>query len=51
MFKLVKALKVSIKLLFDYTCENPVEDIEKDDYIAEAREKYGIILELKKEMW
>jgi len=42
MFKLAKALKVSIKFLSNVTCENPVEDIEKDDYIAEAREQYGM---------
>ena len=41
MYKLAKALKVSIKFLSDDACENPVEDIEKDDYIAEAREQYG----------
>jgi len=41
MFKLAKALKVSIKFLSDDACENPVEDIAKDHYITEAREQYG----------
>ena len=41
MLKLAKALGVSVKFLSDDTCENPMEDIEKDGYIAEAREKYG----------
>lgn len=41
MIKLAKALKVSVKFLSDDECENPVEDIEKDGYIEEARERYG----------
>lgn len=41
MIKLAKALKVSVKFLSDDACENPVEDIEKDSYIEEARERYG----------
>ena len=41
MIKLAKALKVSVKFLSDDACENPVEDIEKDGYIEEARERYG----------
>lgn len=41
MIKLAKALKVSVKFLSDDACENPVEDIEKDGYIEEAREHYG----------
>ena len=41
MLKLAKALGVSVKFLSDDTCENPMEDIEKDGYIEEAREKYG----------
>ena len=41
MLNLAKALGVSVKFLSDDTCENPMEDIEKDGYIAEAREKYG----------
>lgn len=41
MLKLAKALKVSVKFLSDDNCENPVEDIEKDGYIEEARERYG----------
>ncbi len=41
MLKLAKALKVSVKFLSDDTCENPMEDIEKDSYIEEARSRYG----------
>lgn len=41
MLKLAKALKVSVRFLSEDACENPVEDIEKDGYIAEARELYG----------
>ena len=41
MLKLAKALKVSVKFLSDDDCDNPVEDIEKDGYIEEARERYG----------
>lgn len=41
MLKLAKALKVSVKFLSDDTCVNPMEDIEKDGYIEEARERYG----------
>ena len=41
MAKLAKALKVSIKFLSDDACEDPVADIEKDNYIEEARERYG----------
>ena len=41
MLKLAKALKVSVKFLSDDACEDPMEDIEKDGYIEEAREKDG----------
>lgn len=41
MLKLAKALKVSVQFLTDDSCMNPMEDIEKDGYIEEAREKYG----------
>lgn len=41
MLKLAKALKVSVKFLSNDSCENPMEDIEKDGYIEEARDKYG----------
>ena len=41
MLRLAKALKVSVKFLSDDNCKNPVEDIEKDGYIEEARERYG----------
>ena len=33
MAKLAKALQVSIKFLTDDECEDPVADIEKDNYI------------------
>lgn len=39
--KLAKALKVSVRFLTDEECENPLEDIEKDGYIAEAHKRYG----------
>ena len=42
MLKLAKALGVSVKFLSDDECENPMADIEKDDYISEARERYGV---------
>ena len=42
MLKLAKALGVSVKFLSDDECEDPMADIEKDDYIAEARERYGV---------
>ncbi|MBR3639789.1 MAG: helix-turn-helix transcriptional regulator [Clostridia bacterium] len=41
LLKLAKVLNVSVKFLTDDNCENPLEDIEKDGYIAEARERYG----------
>lgn len=41
LLKLAKALGVSSKFLIDDLCENPMEDIEKDSYIEDAREKYG----------
>lgn len=41
MLKLAKALNVSVKFLSDEDCLNPLEDIEKDGYIAEARQRYG----------
>ena len=39
--KLARVLNVSVKFLTDENCENPLEDIEKDGYIEEARERYG----------
>lgn len=42
LLKLAKVLKVSVKFLSDDNCENPVQDIERDGYIEEAREKYGL---------
>lgn len=41
ILKLAKVLGVSVKYLTDENCENPLEDIEKDGYIEEARERYG----------
>lgn len=41
MLKLAKALKVSVRFLTDDDCQNPIEDIEKDGYIEQARELYG----------
>ena len=41
LLKLAKALGVSSKFLIDDLCENPMEDIEKDSYIEDAREKCG----------
>ena len=39
--KLAHALKVSVRYLSDDDCTNPLEDIEKDEYIEQARELYG----------
>ena len=39
--KLAKALQVSVTFLSDDSCENPMQDIEKDDYIAVARAQFG----------
>lgn len=41
MFRLAKALKVSVKFLSDDDCKNPLEDIDKDGYIEEAWKNYG----------
>ena len=41
VLKLARVLNVSVKFLTDENCENPLEDIEKDGYIEEARERYG----------
>ena len=41
MLRLAKALGVSVKFLSDDACLDPAEDIEKDGYIEEARERYG----------
>lgn len=34
-------LNVSVKYLSDDDCTNPLEDIEKDEYIEQARALYG----------
>ena len=39
--KLARALKVSVKYLSDDDCIDPLEDIEKDEYIDQARALYG----------
>lgn len=39
--KLAQALKVSVKYLTDPDCVDPQEDIEKDGYIVEARNRFG----------
>ena len=39
--KLAKALKVSVTYLLDDACTDPLADIEKDDYVEEARQMYG----------
>lgn len=39
--KLAHALNVSVKYLSDDDCTNPLEDIEKDEYIEQARALYG----------
>jgi len=41
LLNLARVLNVSVKFLTDDNCENPLEDIEKDGYIEEARERYG----------
>ncbi|MGI6260405.1 MAG: helix-turn-helix domain-containing protein [Acutalibacteraceae bacterium] len=41
MAKLAKFLKVSVKYLTDEECEDPLAEIEKDNYIEEAHERYG----------
>lgn len=41
MVKLARALKVSVKYLSDDTCTDPLADIEKDEYVEQARELYG----------
>lgn len=39
--KLAPALGVSVKYLADDECVNPLEDIEKDEYVEYARQLYG----------
>lgn len=41
MLRLAKALGVSVKFLTCEQCEDPLEDIEKDGYIEQARVRYG----------
>ena len=41
LYQLAKALHVSIRYLKDATCDNPLEDIEKDPFITMAAEEYG----------
>ena len=39
--QLANALKVSVKYLSDENCTNPLDDIEKDPYVDQARALYG----------
>ena len=39
--KLARALKVSVRYLSDDECTDPLADIEKDDYVEEAGQRYG----------
>ena len=39
--KLARALKVSVRYLSDDASTDPLEDIEKDSYVEEARQLYG----------
>ena len=39
--KLAYALKVSVKYLTDEKCTDPLAEIEKDEYIEQARALYG----------
>lgn len=41
LLKLASALGVSVRFLTCDECEDPLEDIEKDGYIRQARERYG----------
>lgn len=41
MGRLAHALRVSVKYLSDETCTNPVEELEKDEYVEEAYALYG----------
>ena len=45
VLKLARVLNVSVKFLTDENCENPLEDIEKDGYIEEARDLDTLIRE------
>lgn len=39
--KLARELKVSVRFLMEEECTDPLADIEKDDYVEEARRLYG----------
>ena len=39
--KLAYALKVSVKYLSDESCTDPLAEIEKDEYVEQARALYG----------
>ena len=41
LYRLAKALQVSVTYLSDDDCDDPKADIEKDLYIEEAHSKYG----------
>ena len=42
LLRLAKALNVSSKFLSDEFCDDPMADIGKDNYIEEARARYGM---------
>ena len=39
--KLARELKVSVRFFMEEECTDPLADIEKDDYVEEARRLYG----------
>ena len=41
MEKLARGLKVSVKYLMEENCTDPLDEIEKDGYVEQARELYG----------
>lgn len=41
MKKLADALQVSVTFLSDDTCDDPMKNMEQDNYIEEARKRYG----------
>lgn len=42
IYQLAKALHVSIRYLKDEECDDPTADIEKDVFIADASDQYGV---------
>lgn len=41
IYLLAKALGISVKYLTDDNCQNPLEDIAKDEYVIETQKQYG----------